>query len=145
MHQVRKIFLTLAIAISTQPLFAAVDQQQTHCPSVATLQAAGIDLVERESDGTWHGCKEDKLGTKAMWIVIIGPINSDTDAAALKKANAALGALTFKSESNSPSRPVCEYEGQFDGIDIVGLATPEGPEQPLKRSTCNLFQQHVKR
>lgn len=144
MHRIRKIFFTLAIALSSQTIFAADGQQQTHCPSVEALQTAGISLVERDSDGTWHGCKEDKLGTKAMWMVIVGPVNADTDAAALKKANAALGALTFKNESNSPPWPACLYEGKFDGMDIIGLVIPEGPEQPLKRSTCNLFQQYFK-
>lgn len=145
MHHIKKIFFTLAITISAQTIFAADGQQQTQCPSVAALQTAGIDYVERGSDGTWVGCKEDKLGTKAMWMVLVGPLNADTNAAALKKANAALGALTFKGESNSPPWPVCEYEGQFDGTDITGFVIPEGPAQPLKRFSCRMFETQLRR
>lgn len=118
MHQIRKIFLTLTIILSSQTIFAASDQQQTQCPSVNALKQAGISFVERDRDDTWHGCREDKLGTKAMWMVIVGPVKANTDAAALKKANAALAALVFKSESNGPPWSVCEYEGQFEGKEI---------------------------
>ena len=130
MQRITKTVIALAITLlATQNIFAAEDQQQSKCPSVAALKTAGITMVEPDNNGYWKGSTLDKLGTKAMWVVVIGFIKADNDDVALQKANAALSALVFSGESHGSPWPVCKYEGVFEGEEIIGFAIPGGPDQ----------------
>jgi hypothetical protein len=95
----RKFFssalLSLAL-IFVQNAYADMPPKPAKCPSATSIASVGIELVEKDQNGTWAaGVLSNTYNTNDKWTFAVGPIVASNSSEARGKAIESLSSLSF--------------------------------------------------
>ena len=90
-----RTLLPFAILVS-QASFATMPPKPAKCPDASAIRSVGIELVQRDNDGTWvGGVQANKYQTNDLWTFIVGKIPANNETDARTKALKSLNSLRF--------------------------------------------------
>lgn len=127
----KKIITTSLVLLLSQSAFAIKNQSNFTCPSVGSIERAGVDQAFYEGDGVWDAGKIHAPydGTAGDWGLLVFGLTGENNDQVLDQANKALSTLVFQYLVVDRAPAIfCVYKGTAGGRDMEAWAV-WGPTQ----------------